>query len=123
MVAGGIWKPKKRRKQHRAWRERKDCYGEMVQFDGSLHDWFEGRDSNGKCVLLASRDDAANEVNAIFTESENTNGVFNFWRQYFETKGKPVSIYLDKGSTYKVNHKSALDEKMLTPSLKGLRKN
>jgi len=114
MVTEGIWKPKKRKKQHREWRERKACYGEMNQFDGSLHDWFEGREGAEKCVLLASRDDAENEVVANFTESEDINGVFTFWRDYFETRGKPVAIYLDKGSTYKVNHKSALDEKMLT---------
>lgn len=114
MTAEGIWKPKKRKKQHREWRERKDCYGEMIQFDGSHHDWFEGREASTTCVLLASRDDAANEVDAVFTEAEDIKGVFNFWKQYFETKGKPVSIYLDKGSTYRINHKSALDEKMLT---------
>lgn len=114
MTLEGIWKPKRRRKQHREWRERKECVGEMVQFDGSHHDWFEGRAGSDKCVLLASRDDASNEVCAVFTEAEDVTGVLTFWKAYLEDKGKPVSIYLDRGSTYKVNHKSALDEKMLT---------
>jgi len=114
MTTEGIWKPKKRKKRHREWRERKDCFGEMIQFDGSHHDWFESRDGNEKCVLLASRDDATNDVYAFFTEAEDITGVFTFWRIYFEAGGKPIGIYLDRGSTYKVNHKSALDEKMLT---------
>jgi len=47
-----LWKAKKRKATHRQWRERKDCFGEMVQMDGSDHAWFEGR--SDKCILLAS---------------------------------------------------------------------
>src|SRR5512135_1292174 len=52
----GLWKTHRKRKAHRQWRERKDRFGEMVQMDGSHHDWFEGR--GPKCVLMAYIDDA-----------------------------------------------------------------
>jgi hypothetical protein len=43
LLAQGSWNPKRRRQKHRQWRERKACFGELVQMDGSHHDWFEGR--------------------------------------------------------------------------------
>jgi hypothetical protein len=43
LLAEGAWQPRKTRARHRSWRERKACQGEMVQMDGSEHDWFEGR--------------------------------------------------------------------------------
>ena len=51
---------RRRRQRHRQWRERKPCFGTMVQLDGSHHDWFEGR--RAKCVLMVMVDDATNRV-------------------------------------------------------------
>lgn len=114
MIKQELWKPRTRRGPaiHREWRERMSMYGELVQFDGSYHDWFE----NGEeACLLASIDDAAGEVSAVFEDNEGVHAVFRFWLAYFETHGLPVAIYLDKFSTYKVNHKNAVDNaEMLT---------
>src|ERR1039457_4394575 len=54
----------------KGWRERKACFGMMVQLDGSHHDWFEGR--RAKAVLMVMVDDATNEVWAQFFEEETT---------------------------------------------------
>ena len=43
LKAAGEWTPRRQRQKHRQWRERKACFGEMVQMDGSEHDWFDGR--------------------------------------------------------------------------------
>jgi len=112
MIKAGIWQEKKRKAKHREWRERKEHFGELVQFDGSHHDWFEGRGE--KTVLLASRDDANNYVSARFYHFEGTMPVFDFWQRYIENFGKPKAIYLDNHGTYKVNQKVALDEELLT---------
>lgn len=112
MIMAGLWQEKKRKTKHRQWRERKDHFGELVQFDGSHHNWFEGRGE--KTVLLASRDDADNQIYARFYQFEGTIPVFDFWKRYIEYFGKPKAIYLDNHSTYKINHKVALDEKTLT---------
>lgn len=112
MIIASIWKAKTRKAKHREWRERKEHFGELVQFDGSHHDWFEGR--NEKAVLLASRDDANNLVSGRFYKFEGTMPVFDFWKRYLEKNGKPKAIYLDRHSTYKVNHKIVLDEEALT---------
>lgn len=101
-------KPRKQPKQMRFWRPRKDNYGEMQQFDGSYHYWLEDR--AGELCLLLSIDDATGKITyAKFDYDEGVMAVFRFWVGYFSKNGFPVSIYLDKFSTYKVNHKNAVD--------------
>lgn len=106
----GLWKPRqgKKKREHRAWRPRKERFGQMQQFDGSYHDWFEGRAL--KCCLLLSIDDATGKVTkALFDEHEGVFPVFGFWKDYLLKHGKPRTIYLDKFSTYKMNQKVAVE--------------
>ena len=75
MMAEKLWQPKKKSRARKfSWRERKDNYGEMQQFDGSYHNWFEGRNEAAvgleQCLLL-SVDDATGsltEHNPAFRE-------------------------------------------------------
>jgi len=106
MIAESIWKSKPEKKeQHREWRQRKASKGEMIQYDGSYENWFENR--GGEQCLLAGIDDANSEVWAQFDEHEGVRPTFNYWREYIERFGKPYSIYVDKFSTYSMNHKLA----------------
>ncbi|MBU0671454.1 MAG: ISNCY family transposase, partial [Candidatus Margulisbacteria bacterium] len=82
MIAASLWEDRKRKATHREWRERKDCFGEMAQMDGSNHDWFEGR--RDKCILLASIDDASNRIFLRFTEHEDTRNLMQFSRTYLK---------------------------------------
>lgn len=114
MIKKKIWKPKsrKRPKQRHTWRPRKENYGEMQQFDGSYHKWFEER--GDESCLLVSIDDATSRITeAKFDKNEGVVAVFKFWLQYFKNNGLPLSIYLDKFSTYKINHPAAVDNKDL----------
>jgi len=106
MIAEELWKPRqKKAEQHREWRQRKANKGEMIQYDGSYECWFEDRGE--KCCLLASIDDADSEVWAKFDGHEGVEPTFGYWREYVERFGKPYSIYVDKFSTYSMNHKLA----------------
>jgi uncharacterized glyoxalase superfamily protein PhnB len=110
MVKIGLWsiKSRKKSKKWHVWRARKDNYGEMQQFDGSYHIWF----GNEETCLLLSVDDASGKItHAKFDYNESTLAVFGFFKEYFLKNGLPVSIYLDKFSTYKINHKNAVDDK------------
>lgn len=112
MIRNNIWDSKKRkRSQYYAWRDRRSSYGELIQFDGSYHDWFEGRNPNIKEVcLLAAVDDATGKITgAKFDYNESVEAVFSFWFEYINQNGIPGEIYLDKFSTYKINHKNAVD--------------
>src|SRR5258706_198828 len=116
MIEAGLWKHKQQKQTiYRSWRPRKEYFGELQQFDGSYHYWFEKRyiDQNGDPIevcLLASIDDATGEITkAVFAQHEGVIPVFTFWKGYIEKQGKPLAIYLDKFSTYKINHKNAVD--------------
>ncbi|MBU0546267.1 ISNCY family transposase [Patescibacteria group bacterium] len=110
MIDEELWKPrtKKKASAHRAWRERRSCYGEMIQFDGSYEHWFENRNDTAEVCLLAGVDDATGKLVFLkFAEHEGVFPVFGFWTEYLIRNGKPRSIYLDKFSTYNINHRLA----------------
>jgi transposase len=99
LLEAGEWKKHRKRKIHRQWRERKDHYGEMLQMDGSHHDWFEGR--GPLCVLMAYIDDATGSVYGRFYDYEGTIPAMDSFKRYITTYGLPMSVYLDKHTTYK----------------------
>ena len=99
LIESGDWEVKQHKRQHRQWRERKHSYGEMIQIDGSHHDWFEER--GPKCVLMGYSDDATGKVYARFYEYEGTIPAMDSMRRYIRNYGIPGSIYLDKHTTYK----------------------
>lgn len=118
MINEKLWQPRKKAnvKKH-FWRERKDNHGEMEQFDGSYHNWFEGRNEKElgleQCLLLSVDDADGTIPEARFEDNEGVVAVFRFWKGYFKANGLPIAIYLDKFGTYKVNHKNAVDNKDL----------
>jgi len=110
MIEEGLLKPKKKKQEiHREWRQRRSSYGELEQYDGSYEDWFEGRLGEGKKqCLLAAIDDATGIITrAKFDEHEGVFPTLRFWQEYLEIHGKPMYIYVDKFSTYSMNHKLA----------------
>lgn len=108
MIDEGLWKPRRvKKKEHREWRQRRAHYGEMEQFDGSYHEWLEDRLPGKHCLLLAIDDATGDITHAKFAEHEGVFPVFEFWREYLLKQGKPMSIYMDKFSTYSMNHKLA----------------
>jgi hypothetical protein len=79
MVEERLWKPRSRKKnkEYRRWRPRKEYYGEMEQFDGSYHKWFEERAS--ECCMLASIDDTTGKITQVeFVKHEGVKPVFGF---------------------------------------------
>ena len=106
----GLWKTHRRRKAHRQWRERKDRYGEMVQMDGSHHDWFEGR--GPACVFMGYIDDATGNVFGRFYEYEGTIPAMDSFTRYIKKHGLPMTVYLDKHTTYKSPAEPTLEDEL-----------
>ncbi len=102
------WQRKAR--PHRRWRQRKDYFGEMVQVDGSHHDWLEGRGS--RLILMGYVDDATGNTFGRFYDYEGTLPAMDSLRHYIEKYGLPQSIYLDKHSTYKSPRKQTIEEQL-----------
>ncbi len=77
-------------------------FGEMIQGDGSHHDWFEGRGE--KCALLLFVDDAMSKItSARFFPTETTDGYLEVLENHLKTYGRPCSLYVDKHSVFRVN--------------------
>lgn len=95
----------RRVQKHRSRRERRGCYGELVQMDGSTHDWFESRNGASVCVLFVMVDDATSEVFARFYSAENTWSAFDLFGRYVQKHHLPVGLYVDKDSIYTVNNR------------------
>mgnify|MGYP001165943941 FL=1 len=106
----------RRKRPHRAWRERKAHVGELVQLDGSHHNWFEGRGS--RCVLMAYIDDASSRVYARFYAYEGTIPAMDSFTRYVMQYGVPLAVYADKHTTYQSPAPPTVDEQLagVTPT-------
>jgi transposase len=100
----------RKKRPHRQWRERKAHRGEMIQMDGSHHDWFEGR--GPWCVLMGYVDDATGTVYGRFYEYEGTLPAMDGFKRYIRLYGLPQSVYLDRHSTYKAVVKQTIEEEL-----------
>ena len=100
MIQAGLWKAKVRRaKRVHSPRPRRSCLGELVQIDGSHHDWFEGRAD--KCCLIAFIDDATGRVlGARFSAQETTEGYLAVLREVVDRHGAPLALYSDRHSIF-----------------------
>ena len=105
MIEDGLWIPRARREpriQQPRWR--RPCRGELIQIDGSDHEWFEERAP--RCTLLVFVDDATGALmELLFCESESAFSYFAAMRSYLEQHGKPVALYSDKATVFRVNRK------------------
>jgi transposase len=109
MIEAGLWKGKHRKtaRIHQS-RARRPRYGELIQIDGSPHDWFEGRRPN--CCLLVFIDDATSRLMHLrFEETETTLGYFRGISEYVQTYGRPISWYSDKDSVFVSSKPSKID--------------
>jgi transposase len=98
--------------RHRIRRERKPCIGELIQMDGSAHDWLSGR--GPRCVLFVMVDDATGFVFCRFYESEETQAAFDLFGRYVKKHGLPQALYVDKDSIYRVNDPKAREKGLLS---------
>ncbi|EHZ3054047.1 ISNCY family transposase [Salmonella enterica subsp. enterica] len=107
MVKAGLWIPRKQRAPKiQQPRYRRACCGELIQIDGCDHHWFENRAP--ACTALVYVDDATSRLMQLrFVKSESTFTYFEATRGYLEKHGKPLALYSDKASVFRINNKNA----------------
>jgi hypothetical protein len=98
MLAAGMWKRARKRQPHRKRRERKAHFGELVQMDGSFHDWYEDRAP--VACLMNMVDDATSTVEARLGDQETIWAAARVLRQWIEKYGVPVALYTDWKNVY-----------------------
>lgn len=106
MQDAGIWLSRKQRRTFHQPRLRRECYGELIQIDGSDHHWFEDR--GPACTLLVFIDDATSTLMHLeFVTSESTFSYFGALEGYLHAHGRPVAFYSDKHSVFRVPNQAA----------------
>jgi len=110
LIEAGLHKKRRKKRPHRLFRERKKSFGEMVQVDGSKHAWFENR--GPKASFMGYIDDATNTVFGRFYTHEGTIPAMDSFSRYTARYGLPVSVYIDKHTTYRSTAKPSIDEEL-----------
>lgn len=110
LLEKGVQHFQRRKRPHRAWRARNAHVGELLQMDGSHHDWLEGRGPG--CVLMAYIDDASSRVYARFYEYEGTIPALDSFGRYVRRYGLPLAVYTDKHTTYKSPAEPTVDDQL-----------
>ena len=106
MQDAGIWLSRKHRRTFHQLRLRRECYGELIQIDGSDHHWFEDR--GPACTLLVFIDDATSTLMHLeFVTSESTFSYFGALEAYLHAHGRPVAFYSDKHTVFRVASQGA----------------
>lgn len=110
MITAGLWKlQRKRRLRVQPPRERRPCFGELAQIDGSHHAWFEKRAP--KCTLYVDIDDATSALMALhFAEEETTHGYFELTRKHALEHGLPLAFYSDKYGVFRINRQCSSEK-------------
>lgn len=106
MIEEKIWISKKIKavKVHQR-RAPRDCYGELLQMDGSYHDWFEERAP--ECCLIVLVDDATSRIMWLqFVKWESCSSYFRAIKNYIKKFGKPMSIYTDRHAVFETTRKT-----------------
>ena len=98
LLAAGLWERRKKSGEYRSWRTPKARFGELVQFDGSHHDWFEGRRS--PCCLITMIDDATKARLSQFFDGETIFVAMTVLKMWIERHGIPDSLYCDKKNAF-----------------------
>jgi len=106
----GIPYRERKKRPHRQWRERKPCFGQMVQMDGSHHAWLEDR--GPWCVFMGYIDDATGIPFGRFYTKEGTMPALDSLKRYIKRYGIPQSIYLDNHTTYKSSKKLSIEDEL-----------
>jgi transposase len=106
-ISLGEWTPKARRARRVfQLRERRPRFGELIQIDGSPHDWFEGR--GPRCTLIVFIDDATGRLTALrFVPAETTRAYLETLRAHVLAHGVPLAFYSDRHGIFRVNAKDA----------------
>ncbi len=107
LMAADLWLGKRKREKHRQRRPRRECFGELVQMDTSIHDWLESRGET--MVLVAMIDDATGRVLAGFYRGETVIAHFDLLGRWLKRNGRPLALYTDRDSIYEVASKGRPD--------------
>jgi transposase len=108
LIAEGLWEVKRNRQRYRERRERRHRFGELIQFDGSHHAWFEERVPG--CCLMNMVDDATGTTLSLLAEQETTEAAMRLLRAWIERYGIPEAVYCDAKNSFVLDREPTIGE-------------
>jgi transposase len=111
LLEAGMWQRHRKRSPYRTRREPKHRFGEMVQVDGSHHEWFEERGEGFSC-LMSMVDDATRTTEAFLAEHESTEAAMKLLWGWIERYGIPMSLYCDRKNVYLTDREPTIEEQL-----------
>jgi len=109
LMKAGLWARVRRRGPHRQWRERKRRFGELVQMDGSHHDWFG---TGHQTCLMNLVDDATTTTLAGMEAQETTAGAMRSLWAWIVRYGIPFALYCDGKTVYVTDREATAEEQL-----------
>ncbi len=103
LLAEGLWERRRHRDPHRSRRPRRDCFGELIQMDASIHDWLEGRGET--IILITMIDDATSRVLARFYPMGTVQTHMDLLSRWVRKYGRPLALYTDRHSIFEPHEK------------------
>ena len=110
LIEDKLWQPRRKRARHRKQRERKGHFGELVQMDGSHHQWF-GNEEPASC-LMDMVDDATGKTVALMDEGETTSLAMRALWQWCDRYGVPKALYVDRKNVFVTKREPTLEEQL-----------
>lgn len=107
LMVAGLWQGQRKRDKHRRRRPRRECFGELVQMDTSIHDWLEGRGET--MVLVAMIDDATGRIESGFYPGETVEAHFDLLGRWLKKHGRQLGLYTDRDSIFEAQSKGRPD--------------
>jgi transposase len=109
MKKAELWQASQRRVvEIHQWRPRRSRYGDLVQWDTSVHDWLEGRGE--RIYLISMIDDATSRLFARFVRQDTREENMRVLWAYLERFGRPLAFYTDKAGMFQVAVKTKRQE-------------
>ena len=109
LLAEGLWQRRRRRGPHRRWREPKRHFGELVQMDGSHHDWLRW---GALCCLMSMVDDATGRTMVLLEDQETTGAAMRLLWRWIERYGVPGALYVDGKTVYVTGREPTAEEQL-----------
>jgi transposase len=110
LLEEGLWQARRKRARHRQQRERKEHFGELVQMDGSHHEWF-GKGKPRDC-LMDMVDDATSRGVSLMGEQETSELAMKTLWLWCERYGIPWGLYVDRKNVYVTDREPTIEEQL-----------
>jgi len=110
LMVEGLWQKKRNRHTYRQRRRRRERFGELVQFDGSHHEWFEGRGES--CCLMNMVDDATGKTFGFLAAAETTVAALRLLWGWIERYGIPQAVYCDRKNAFVLDREPTIEEQL-----------